>query len=152
MVKEINGMSILRNAVVNFMESNDFFTKLEKDDWYKAEDGICEFIENFLKIKPNEPIFSQCDKAISDDIPTTFEESVYRRIDRYYHKTDILDAISCDQEQRNWEGVPRLVYHVHDIETLVDEYENNITGEENLQISRDTLLDYQTHHIFEEEV
>lgn len=147
-----NGMSSLRYVISDFMEHNEFFTKLKGLDWYKAEDTICELVEKLLRIKPDDNIFSQCEQAASDDTPTLFEEDVYKRVDRYYHRTDILNAIEADQEQRNWEGIPRLVYQMHDIEALTDKYENSITGEENLQIARETLLNYQCHNVFEEVV
>lgn len=146
----------LRTQIALMMENNKILTKLQGKDWHDIEDAICNIFFETLGVSETERLFSQCDKApiviqtniYLDDHPTPFEEKIYRKVDRYYHKQDILGVIYDDQEQRNWEGVPRLVYQTHDLDKLVNDYENNLTGD--LQLARDVLKNYQDSHIFEE--
>lgn len=144
MIDEIN----LRTQIALMMENNKILTKLEGKDWHDIEDAILNIFFETLGVPETERLFSQCDKASLDDHPTLFEEKIYRKVDRYYHKQDILGAIDDDQEQRNWEGIPRLVYQAHDLDELVNDYENNLTGDP--QLAHDVLKNYQDNHIFEE--
>lgn len=139
----------LRTQIALMMENNKILTRLEGKDWHDIEDAICNIFLETLGVSETERLFSQCDKASLDDHPTLFEEKIYRKVDRYYHKQDILGAIDDDQEQRNWEGIPRLVYQTHDLDKLVGGYENNlITGDS--QLAHDVLKNYQDNHILEE--
>lgn len=148
-------MDKIREKVVAFMEHNPVLTELEDKNWYSVEDGIAKLICNLLCVDDKtyeDGVLSNCDKAEYDDCPTTFEETIYKKVDRYYHRQDILNTIDSDQEERNWEGVPRLVYTLNDVETMTNIYENRITGEENCQLAREVLLDYQDEHTFDETV
>ena len=148
-------MDKIREKVVSFMEHNPFLTKFKGESWYSVEDGITNLICELLHVDDKtyeDGILSNCDKTECDDCPTTFEEVIYKKVDRYYHRQDILCAIDGDQEERNWEGVPRLVYTNEDIEKMTNIFENSITGEENCQLAREVLLDYQDEHTFDETV
>lgn len=138
----------LRIQVALMMEHNKILTKLKGMDWHNVEDAICNTFFEALGVPETEKLFSQCDKVSLDDHPTPFEEKIYRKVDRYYHKLDILGAIDDDQEQRNWEGVPRLVYETHDLDKIVDDYEDALTGSS--ELAHDVLIDYQNSHMFEE--
>lgn len=144
----MDNKSDLRTQIALMMGNNKILTKLEGKDWHDIEDAICNIFFEYLGVPESERLFSRCNEASLDDHPTPFEEKIYRKVDRYYHKQDILGAIDDDQEQRNWEGVPRLVYETHDLDELVDDYENNLTGD--LQLAHDVLKNYQDNHIFEE--
>ena len=109
-----------RQMAVRFMENNKHLSKLEGTKWYDIEDSITNMIVDIFELSnENESIFSNCDKASSDDSPTPFEEKIFRKVEKHYHKLDILSAIDDDQEQRNWEGVNRLKYETKDLENMV---------------------------------
>ena len=139
-----------RQMAVELMEKDENISKLKGEDWYKTEDNITNMIVEFFGLKnENEKILSHCNKSSSDESPTTFEENIFRKVERHYHKLDILSVIDDDQEQRNWEGIARLKYQTQDLDNLVSKYEDRITGEENMFLARETLKDYQDSHLLE---
>lgn len=44
-----NGMSVVRNSVIQLMERVPELEKLENENWYYAEDSIVEFVESLIK-------------------------------------------------------------------------------------------------------
>ena len=86
-----------------------------------------------------------------DDHPTYFEENIYRKVDRYYHKLNILACIDDIQTERENDGEPRLICQTNDIRKMLNSYENDITGSENMQLARDTVSDYISSNILEVE-
>lgn len=147
----INGMSNTRMEVIKFMENDEQLSKLKNENWYMVENAICNFICKCFNINHNDALFSKCDDLMLDDHPTDFEEKIYRKVDRYYHKQDILACIDDDQAQREDNGQPRLVYQTNDIRQMLNSYEGDITGSENIQLARDTLYDYQCSNVLSEE-
>ncbi|MBQ2882766.1 MAG: hypothetical protein IJE43_03185 [Alphaproteobacteria bacterium] len=144
-------MDKIREKVASFMEHNDVLSKLKGENWYNMEDELVNLVCEISGLR-DATYISQCEKASCNEHPTSYEEDIYSRVDRYHHRQDMLYAIEKDQEERNWEGVPRLVYTDEDIEKLTDKLENKITGEENYYLAHEVLLDYQDEHTFDETV
>lgn len=62
----------IRERVINFMEHNDYLTKLTGENWYKMEDSLVTFIERIIankdKIHKKKYVISiLCHDDIQDD-------------------------------------------------------------------------------------
>lgn len=149
---KVNGMSHLRAMVVSFMENDAYCTHLRNKGWYGIEDAICNFVCQLLEIKEDDKIFSGCDRSESFEAsPTLFEEKIYRRVSKHYHIQDILSAIDDVQCYREEEGLPKLIFKVCDIMKMTSNFENNITGEDNIQLAKDTVSDYLETNVIDVE-
>ena len=51
MEKEINGMTPIRNKVVEFMEATPIFERLTGEKWYAVEDALTDFLTNNFGIR-----------------------------------------------------------------------------------------------------
>ena len=73
MEKEINGMTPIRNKVVEFMERTPIFERLTGKKWYAMEDTLTDFLSNDFGIRWE--IFKEIERANHiEDIKNELEE------------------------------------------------------------------------------
>lgn len=144
MNKEINGMSVIRSKVIEFMENNPVLDKLIGLDWYKVENHLVQFICQQCNVDESTGrLFSKCNEFEANDHPTVFEEKIYRKVEEYYHHQDVLSVIEDDNDYRKENDLKPYMLNTEQLEILAGDFEDNLEYDGHMDIARETLENFK---------